>query len=139
MHHAEQPALPRVRDVRRRAERAVQRQRNESRLSYPIVDAVVYRLVVDEPRQRTGIAELRVLRDVVWSRAEANAAEQMFDEEFPAGHRRIRPPAPAQVKTFSRYKTRPNPKSSSPLFASPRNSRRSTRAASQATPAPWRP
>src|SRR5262249_44278032 len=98
VHQAEQPALARVRDVRGRTERTVDRHPDEAGLSDELVDLVGRGVVVDQAIQRGGVAELGVLLDVSGRGAEADATQQMFDEGLASGHRRIRQPSPRQVK-----------------------------------------
>jgi hypothetical protein len=86
VHHAEQPPLPRVGDIRGRVERS---PRSDAGVPHPadeIIDVVGLGVVVDEVRDSSGKAEeaqTGVLGDLRLGGAEAGTPEQMLEILFP--------------------------------------------------------
>src|SRR5437899_13049675 len=111
-------------DVRGGREGSDDRHADVPRFSNQAVDAVEDGLVVDQPLEGAGIAEIRIGLCLRGTRPETRPPQQMFDQRFAPCHARpplgtIDPAECAEVKKSRDYKTRAKPNSSSPFARSP--------------------
>ena len=79
MHHSEQPALPRIGDVRLRGEDAAGRHVDISRLADEAVDEIGNVRVIDERVDELDDRHLAVRIEFVLTRAEPRASQDVLD------------------------------------------------------------